>query len=89
MKQCHFDRCKAEWRNLKAEGEWRNHDKKNVALNVTIQLTTDLPDAYVGKCSLTAVSCAFPSRLKAPTVGGLEQISGNLNRYESIYNYAE
>jgi len=56
---------------------------------VTIQLTTDLPDTGVRKCSLIVVSCAFPPRLKAPTVGGLEQISGNLNRYEAIYNYAE
>ncbi len=54
---------------------------------VTIQLTTDSPDTCVRKCSLTAVSCAFPPRLKAPTVGSLEQISGNLDSYESIYNY--
>jgi len=29
-------------------------------LIATIQITTDLPDACVGKCSLTVVSGAFP-----------------------------
>ena len=62
---------------------------ENDSQKVTIQLITDLPDTSVRKCSLTVVSCAFPSRLKAPTVGGLEQISGNLNRHEAIYSYAE
>ncbi len=72
---------------------------------LTIQLTADSPHTCVRKCSLTAVSsalascvtlpppsmgsCAFPPRLRAPTVGGLEQISGNLNRYEPIYNCVE
>jgi len=55
----------------------------------TIQLTTDSPDTSLRNFSLTAVSCAFPPRLKGPTVGGLEQISSNLNRYKAIDNYAE